>query len=74
MRRLLALSCSIVLVDTIFFAALSPLLPELVDVGRVPPDAGAAFKAGAHYLAMTWMAGTALDPAAGQAEPRSIFR
>jgi MFS family permease len=31
MRRLLALSCSIVLVDTIFFAALSPLLPRFAE-------------------------------------------
>src|SRR5262245_6533153 len=31
MRRLLALACSIVLVDTVFFAALSPLLPRFSD-------------------------------------------
>src|SRR5262245_39682994 len=31
MRRLVALACSIVLVDTIFFAALSPLLPRFAD-------------------------------------------
>jgi predicted MFS family arabinose efflux permease len=31
MRRLIALACSIVLVDTIFFAALSPLLPRFTE-------------------------------------------
>jgi MFS family permease len=31
MRRLLALACSIVLVDTIFYAAISPLLPRFAE-------------------------------------------
>src|SRR3954454_14124433 len=31
MRRLLLLSCAIVLVDTVFYAAITPLLPHYVD-------------------------------------------
>ena len=39
MTRLLALTCAIVLVDTIFFTALSPLLPHYAD--RFGLDKGA---------------------------------
>src|SRR5689334_23035742 len=39
--------------------ALSPHLPELVEVGRVPAVEG--LTAGAPFLAMTWMPGRALD-------------
>jgi MFS family permease len=41
MRRLIALACSIVLVDTIFFAALSPLLPRFTEeLGLSKGEAG----------------------------------
>src|SRR3954447_16581613 len=47
MRRILALTASIVLVDTLFFAALTPLLPhyaDTLDLGK----AGAGVLAGAY--------------------------
>src|SRR5258706_1987157 len=42
--------------------ALSPYLPELVEVGRVPAPSRDGIPAGAPYLAMTWLAGRTLDP------------
>jgi transcriptional regulator with GAF, ATPase, and Fis domain len=41
--------------------ALSPHLPELLEVGRVPSSVREEIRAGAPYLAMTWMAGSSLD-------------
>jgi eukaryotic-like serine/threonine-protein kinase len=54
--------------------ALSPHLPELLEVGRVPAPGRDAIAAGTPYLAMTWLPGRALDPSAERsgAERRAI--
>jgi transcriptional regulator with GAF, ATPase, and Fis domain len=41
--------------------ALSPHLPELLEVGRVPSAVREGIEAGTPYLALTWMAGHTLD-------------
>src|SRR6188508_92380 len=53
--------------------ALSPHLPELLEVGRVPASAE-GLPADAPYLAMTWMAGRTLDASAAKSagERRAI--
>jgi MFS family permease len=52
-RRLLALVCALVLVDTIFFSALTPLLPHYAKVAELS-------KAGAGILVAAYPAGTLL--------------
>jgi len=47
---------------------LSPRLPELIGVGRVPAGAAEGFEVGAPYLAMTWMTGRPLDTAAARSD------
>src|SRR3954451_24507365 len=58
MRRLLLLSCAIVLVDTMFYAAITPLLPHYVD------ELGLS-KTGAGVLAGAYAAGTLLGALPG---------
>src|SRR4051794_23146107 len=58
MRRLLLLSCAIVLVDTMFYAAITPLLPHYVD------ELGLS-KAAAGVLAGAYAAGTLLGALPG---------
>src|SRR4051794_29877685 len=58
MRRLLLLSCAIVLVDTMFYAAITPLLPHYVDTLGLS-------KAAAGVLAGAYAAGTLLGALPG---------
>ena len=51
MRRLLAFTCVVVFVDTLFYAAITPILPELTDEFGLT-------KTGAGVLAAAYPAGT----------------
>ena len=64
MRRLALLVGAIVLVDTMFYAAITPLLPELVD------DLGLG-KNGAGVLAGAYAAGTLLGSLPGRLAGRA---
>src|SRR3954449_7747806 len=57
-RRLLALSCAVVLVDTMFYAAITPLLPHYVDTLGIS-------KSAAGVLSATYPAGTLLGSIPG---------
>src|SRR5438045_8539533 len=50
--------------------ALSPHLPELIEVGRVPDGADGRLAARAPFIAMSWVDGRALDPSGLDAEDR----
>ena len=68
MRRLVLLVSAVVLVDTMFYAAITPLLPELTR------ELGLA-KAGAGVLAGAYAAGTLLGALpAGWLAAREILR